>query len=408
MTKRDTFEALKKISIEKLNKNETNEIELNNILQLFEKHSMISYEIMNLILYFLSKNCAFNHIDSYKQCFVNLVNISPKSIQFQRDWSDKCFILIENMKRNEKYFTIDHLDDLICEILFANVDRELFSSDLLNLIKVNCFKIENSNGYNGEYFSYWSSLLTLNLFTEIEESEKEKSGRFAKGDLFRIEDEDSWMLNLRDASLILNHTDSIAFTSLTDEKNCNFDPIAFAQIVKQTGLIYEIVFIWPKETRQDSNKTWRVDKFPGFTSFKRQIDALKITFTQSNQLCHFLMKSWYETMKANNENSLSILEAEFKQMNERHLEKSESTFEFIYMKNGNDSQKQAVSQAKSNVLTLVHGPPGTGKTEGTKIKHFDYLKTPYLVPGTTLVFFEGSIRYQMQPENFSNFFYVQK
>ena len=42
------------------------------------------------------------------------------------------------------------------------------------------------------------------------------------------------------------------------------------------------------------------------------------------------------------------------------------------MKNGNDSQKQAVSQAKSNVLTLVHGPPGTGKTEGTKIKNFDY------------------------------------
>jgi len=152
----------------------------------------------------------------------------------------------------------------------------------------------------------------------------------------------------------------------TDEKNCDFDPIAFAQIVKQTGLIYEIVFIWPKEVRLDSNKTWRVDKFPGFTSFKRQIDALKITFAQANQLCHFLMKSWYETMNANNENSLAILEAEFRQMNERHLEKSESSFEFIFMKNGNDSQKQAVSQAKSNVLTLVHGPPGTGKTEGTK------------------------------------------
>jgi hypothetical protein len=36
----------------------------------------------------------------------------------------------------------------------------------------------------------------------------------------------------------------------------------------------------------------------------------------------------------------------------------------------------------------------------------EYRKTPYLVPGTTLVFkfFEGIPRYQIQPENFSNIF----
>jgi hypothetical protein len=35
-----------------------------------------------------------------------------------------------------------------------------------------------------------------------------------------------------------------------------------------------------------------------------------------------------------------------------------------------------------------------------------YRKTPYLVPDTTLVFsifFEGSTRYRMQPENFQKF-----
>ena len=360
-SRRDKFDNLKKISIEKLNKNESIDSEISSILKLFEKDSMISYEIMNLILYFLKKDCSFNNIDSYKQCFINLVNISPKSIQFQRDWLDKCFILLENMKIKEKCFTIDDLVDLICEILFANVCRELFPTDLLNLIKVNCFKIANTNGFNGEYFCYWSSLLAINLITEIEELENEMTSknadRFVKGDLFKIDEEDMWILNLRDGSFIFNHTDSIALTPITDGKICPFNPIVFAQIVKQTGLIYDIFFIWPKEIKIDPNLVWRVDKFPGFTSFKRQLDALKANFEQSNPLSQFLMKSWFETMKCNNENSMLNLKAEFNQINKRNTEinNNENYFEFIYMKNGNDSQKRAVFLANSNVLTLVHG-----------------------------------------------------
>ena len=333
------------------------------MLDMFDKRDLVSYEIMNFILYLLSRGGSFLAVDSYLQCFVNLVNIAPKSIEFQYKWLDKCFILLHNMTENNKKFSLDQLDELISVILYSQTCRKLFPLDLLKLLKISCFPIENLDECRTAYFGHWSALLTHNLTTEIEEVEAEahRQDKGARGDLFRIEDETAvqqiWTLNLRDATLILSHNDSIAFTVLGDEKEATtlYNPVAFAQIVKQTGLIYEIYFFWPKEFVADPKLAWRVDKFTSITPFRRQLQALKMHCKEPSQLSRFLIKSWHETSQIE-------LQMDYEKLNE-HLRVNQSCG-FIYLTQGNEAQTEAVKLAQSSPITLIHGPPGTGKTEG--------------------------------------------
>ena len=361
--KRDSFDRLRKVVTEKLKKGEPLHYELQLLLDMFDKRDLVSYELMNFILYLLSRGCSFLAIDSYKQCFFNLINIAPKSIDFQHKWMDKCFILLHNMKENSKKFSLDQLDELINAILYSQTCRKLFPLDLLKLLKISCFPIENCDECGGAYFGHWSALLAHNLATEIEEVEAEahRQEKGARGDLFRIEDETAvqqiWTLNMRDATLILGHNDSIAFTILNNQKEATtmYNPIAFAQIVKQTGLIYEIYFFWPKEFVPDPKQAWRVDKFTSITPFRRQMQALKMHCKEPTQLSRFLIKSWYETSQVE-------LQTDYEKL-KQNLAVNQSC-EFIYLTEGNEAQTEAVKFAKSSPITLVHGPPGTGKTEG--------------------------------------------
>ncbi|CAF0708569.1 unnamed protein product [Brachionus calyciflorus] len=376
--RREQFEELKVILIEKLNKNEQSCQEMEQLINLYDNESFISYEIINLVIYLLSRGCFFQQLDSYKICFLYLIKLAPNSKEFQRQWLDKCFTLLESMKQNNMFFTINQIDDLICDILFSQAYSKDFTFDLLKLIKKGCFRIENDlNNFNINYFSYWLSLLTMDLLTCIEEVEdiSKKKEIITKGDLFRIDEENNesnkhtlWKLNLNDSSLIFSQTDCISFTPLTNDcQSTKYSPIAFANIVKQTGLIYDIYFIWPTGFIPDTKTVWRVDKFTGFIPFRRQIDSLKLQTNEANDLSQFLMKSWYHSIDSNSDNnSINLdIENDYNNLNRKSCNCNQKigVNEFFFLKEGNASQKEAVNLSQSNAISLIHGPPGTGKTE---------------------------------------------
>lgn len=364
------------ILIDKLNKSEQSFLELEQLINLFDVESFISYEIINLVIYLLSRGFFFQQVDSYKICFLHLIKLAPNSKEFQRQWLDKCHTLLENMKTNNIFFTFNQIDDLICDILFSQAYSKDFAFNILKLVQKGCFNIENdSDTFN--YFSYWLSLLSINFLTCIEEVEEKSKKKeiITKGDLFSMDEEKSenekakqilWKLNLRDSSLIFNQTDCISFTPSTNDcQSTIYSPIAFANIVKQTGQIYDIYFIWPIGFIPDTKIVWRVDKFTGFIPFRRQIDSLKLQCKEPNHLSQFIIKSWYESVKPTNDDNFKLdIANDYNSYNEKICNFNQKFVnEFFFLKEGNDSQKEAVNFSVSNAITLIHGPPGTGKTE---------------------------------------------
>lgn len=375
LTRRELFDELKAKIVKKLNNNEIICDDMESLLKLFDKKSFISYEIMNFVIYSLSRGGFFTNADSYKEYIIDLIKIAPNSTEFVKNWIEKCLIVFENMMVNNKLFNIDHVDYIINEIIFNPTCRKLFPNDLLKLIKLNKLPMTRDiSEINIEYFCYWSSLLSMNLIVDIEELEyiAKQSDTFAKGNIFVSDNEtekEIFLLNLIDSTLILNTKDTIAFTPIMDnlDQYTSYSPMAFGQVMKNKGLIYEFYFVWStKDFDVKRFLNWRIDRFVSLIPFRRQIDALKLACMENNvtPLCKYIIESWYETSKAINEESVyDVLEYKLNKL-KLALNDKNCVNEIKYLKEANDAQKQAILNSKNNAISLVHGPPGTGKTEG--------------------------------------------
>lgn len=382
-----------------MNNNQNNHYSMmhQNIQKVSNINMMPSNQQMNM---FKGNNIPFNSLNSM-HCFNYYNDSLNKTVQMQQNippppppppTTNDFFNLRERKNPLYRYFgykIVDHLYDYL--VYIPDLNFVLNVSELIyNKIHIDDEEMVNSNA--ASYYSHKKNMMTVELLESLSHS-------FSKHSKSPFEQLNNLTGNIQIVSnrfsediLIFSPIDSkdVLETRITRRNSAEYTDNAY-QIAKGEfvliygsfsmnnsnhliqsnnpimiiGRLWEItkdyklrLYCMPSEIQRNmlmqKNQLWRVMKLVNGTSIEKASEALREVCRKINMNPNLLQILLTSSTQAN--------KALMKQLAEMPINLNHN-ITLTHKSHLNHSQNLAIKSATSQLLTLIHGPPGTGKTK---------------------------------------------